>query len=61
MQVDMHYYGTYALARAGGFGKEDSRIIATASQFVDDNAGVWEEKELLFSDGARLGVCAVER
>ena len=56
MQVDMHYYGTYALARAGGFGKEDSRIIATASQFVDDNAGVWEEKELLFSDGARLDV-----
>ena len=56
MQVDMHYYATYALARAGGFTKEDSRIIATASQFVDDNAGTWDDEEILFNDGARLDV-----
>ena len=53
MQVDMHYYATYALARAGGFTKEDSRIIATSSQFVDDNAGTWEDA-IEFEDGARL-------
>ena len=56
MQIDMHYYATYALARAGGFTSGDSQIIATASQFVDDNAGTWEDAETLFSDGARLDV-----
>ena len=56
MQVDMHYYATYALARAGGFTKEHSRVIATASQFVDDNAGTWDDEEILFNDGARLDV-----
>ncbi len=38
MQLDMHYYGTYAMARASGLTPEACRIIATASQFVDDNA-----------------------
>ena len=55
MQVDMHYYGTYAIARSAGLAAEDCRIIATAAQFVDDNAGkdtVW------FNDGARLDVDA---
>ncbi|MYJ96092.1 MAG: hypothetical protein F4053_11065, partial [Proteobacteria bacterium] len=55
MQLDMHYYGTYALARAAGLAPEDCRIISTAAQFVDDNAGkdtVW------FKDGARLDVDA---
>ena len=56
MQVDMHYYATDALARAGGFTREHSRIIATASQFVDDNAGTWDDEEILFNDGARLDV-----
>ena len=45
MQVDMDYYATYALARAGGFTKEDSHIIATASQFVEDNASTWGDEE----------------
>ena len=39
MQVDMHYYGTYAMARAAGLSPADCRIIAIAAQFVDDNAG----------------------
>jgi hypothetical protein len=34
----MHYYGTYCLARSAGLTREASRIIATAAQFVDDNA-----------------------
>ena len=38
MQVDMHYYGTYAMARAAGLTKEKAKTIATAAQFVDDNA-----------------------
>ncbi|UXI04661.1 DUF6765 family protein [Photobacterium sp. TY1-4] len=38
MQIDMHYYGTYCLARAAGLKREAARTIATAAQFVDDNA-----------------------
>ncbi len=37
MQVDMHYYGTYALALAAGFPQQDAEIIAYASQYVDDS------------------------
>jgi len=36
MQVDMHFYGTYALARAAGIKSEAAYLIAYASQFVDD-------------------------
>ena len=37
MQIDMHYYGTYAIARAAGFKPKDARIIAYSAQFVDDS------------------------
>ncbi|MEG1913305.1 MAG: hypothetical protein RR091_12565, partial [Cloacibacillus sp.] len=40
MQVDMHYYGTYALALAAGFPIKDAEIIAYASQYVDDSESV---------------------
>lgn len=36
MQLDMHYYAVYALARAAGIHAEAARIISHASQFVDD-------------------------
>ena len=36
MQLDMHYYGVYALARAAGMKPKSARIVAQASQFVDD-------------------------
>jgi hypothetical protein len=36
MQIDMHFYGVYALARAAGIKSESARIIAHSSQFVDD-------------------------
>jgi len=39
MQVDMHYYGTLAIALAAGIQKDDAEIIAYASQFVDDSTG----------------------
>ena len=53
MQLDMHYYGTYAMARAAGLKKKASRIIATAAQFVDDNAG---KESVDFRDGGRMDV-----
>ncbi|WP_207263169.1 DUF6765 family protein [Desulfovibrio sp. Huiquan2017] len=37
MQSDMHFYGTYAMARISGFSPEDARIVATSAQFVDDS------------------------
>ncbi len=53
MQIDMHYYGIYSLARAAGINAETAGIIATASQFVDD--AVRKESERL-EDGA-LVIC----
>jgi hypothetical protein len=37
MQIDMHYYGIYALARLAGLKPEAAKTIATASQYVDDS------------------------
>lgn len=51
MQIDMHYYGTYTMARAAGLKKEIAKIIATAAQFVDDNA---KKDNIEIQDGARL-------
>ena len=53
MQIDMHYYGTYAMARASGLTQGASKLIATAAQFVDDNA---EKESIEFADGGRLDV-----
>lgn len=36
MQIDMHYYGTYVLARAAGLDREFATRVATAAQLVDD-------------------------
>lgn len=36
MQEDMHYYGTYVLARATGLKKDIARVIASSAQYVDD-------------------------
>ena len=51
MQLDMHYYGTYAMARAAGLKMNVARIIASAAQFVDDNA---EKESIDFRDGGRV-------
>ena len=51
MQLDMHYYGTYAMAHAAGVKKETAKIIATAAQFVDDNAAA---SHIEFQDGGRV-------
>jgi hypothetical protein len=53
MQTDIHFYGTYTIARLAGFEAEDARVIATAAQFVDDSTDKNSEKnddgEMLFS------------
>jgi hypothetical protein len=51
MQTDMHYYGTYAMARAAGIERDACFIIATAAQFVDDHAN---KETIKFRDGARI-------
>ena len=55
MQLDMHYYGTYAMARAAGIDAAHCKVIATAAQFVDDNAG---HKNLNTEDKGHLHVTA---
>jgi len=37
MQEDMHYYGTYAMARAAGLKVNDAKVVAYAAQYVDDS------------------------
>lgn len=37
MQKDMHYFCTFAMARAAGIPVEDANTVAYASQFVDDS------------------------
>lgn len=51
MQIDMHYYGTYTLARTAGLDKETSELIATASQLVDDNVS---PSTINFPDGGQM-------
>lgn len=51
MQVDMHYYGTYAMARAAGLKADACKVIATSAEFVDDNA---KKHVIVFADGARF-------
>ncbi|RZB29821.1 MAG: hypothetical protein SRB1_02101 [Desulfobacteraceae bacterium Eth-SRB1] len=36
MQIDIHYYATYAMARLAGIRPDAAKTIATASQYVDD-------------------------
>lgn len=51
MQKDMHYFGTYAMARAAGIAPKVCQIIATAAEFVDDNG---DHETIEFPDGGRL-------
>ncbi len=37
MDIEFHYCMTYLIAAKGGFSPEDARVIAYASQYVDDN------------------------
>jgi len=50
LQTDMHYYGTYALARAAGFRADVARTIATCCEYVDHSAGA----KVVCRDGFRI-------
>jgi len=51
MDIDMHYYGTYALARAAGLAADVAQRIATAAEFVDDST---DTEVLVNPEGARF-------
>jgi hypothetical protein len=52
MQLDMHFYGIYTLARAAGIKDKTAQTIAYASQFVDD--AIDEEAVLLSNKKAAI-------
>ncbi len=43
MQEDMHYYGTYAIARAAGLEAKHAKVVAYAAQYVDDSIAIDSE------------------
>jgi len=51
----MHYYGTYAMALAAGLRADVCKTIATASQYVDDNAVT---KQVRLAGGGLIDVIA---
>ena len=53
MRMAMRYYGVYGLARMAGIGPRAARIIAYASQYVDDSVSREERMNPL---GGRLKV-----
>lgn len=55
MQKDMHYYGTYAMARAAGLEVENAQVIAYAAQYVDDSIANDSEQH---EDGGMFEVIA---
>ena len=42
MDIEFHYYMTFLIAGKAGFGEQDTSTIAYASQYVDDNAIIYE-------------------
>lgn len=50
MQTDMHYYGTYVMARSAGLNSAVCQTIATAAEYVDDSDYV----RAALTDGAFL-------
>ena len=55
MHKDIHYFGTYAMARAAGLKPDICQTIATAAQFVDDNDD--DQSIIEFEDGGRFDIC----
>lgn len=37
MNIDFHYFATYLAARVAGMGHKDAKVVAHASQYVDDS------------------------
>lgn len=55
MQEDMHYYGTYAMARAAGLEAKNAKIVAYSAQYVDDSTANDSE---VHEDGGMLQATA---
>jgi len=55
MQEDMHYYGTYAMARAAGLTAPQAGTVAMAAQYVDDSTANDSE---IHSDGGMMRTVA---
>ncbi|MDQ6986703.1 MAG: hypothetical protein Q9M25_02730 [Mariprofundaceae bacterium] len=55
MQEDMHYYGTYAMARAAGLQVKHAKTVAYAAQYVDDSTANDSE---VHDDGGMLQTIA---
>jgi len=55
MQEDMHYYGTYAMARAAGLQVKYAKTVAYAAQYVDDSTANDSE---VHEDGGMLQTIA---
>jgi|GEM_PF-142335 hypothetical protein len=51
MQIDFHHTATYVIARSAGIDHDTARIIAHASQYVDDATN---DGEIFFNDDVRL-------
>jgi hypothetical protein len=51
MQIDFHHAATYAIARIAGFTHDDARVVAHASQYVDDST---TEGFIHFKNGMRF-------
>lgn len=51
MQIDMHYYGTYAMAITAGINREAAHIIASSAQFVDDCSS---KEQIKFMDAGQI-------
>ncbi len=45
MDIEFHYYMTYLIAARAGFSPTEARVIATASQYVDDNDVILEVED----------------
>ncbi|WP_196592338.1 DUF6765 family protein [Pectinatus frisingensis] len=52
MDIDFHFGTIYVLSRWAGFNEENSKIIATSSQFVDDNMDENPIKKLIYTKDA---------
>ncbi len=55
MQEDMHYYGTYAMARAAGLTVKQAEVIAYTAQYIDDSTTNDSERH---KDGGMLEATA---
>lgn len=45
MDTEFHYYVTGMIAHAAGFGKDEAKTIATASEYVDENDEILKVKD----------------